>query len=67
MKELEKELQEARSKVEQNLGEGAWGVVRVIYLGGDITAEATIEVNMVGMRMLPSRLRSVDVYVADLI
>jgi hypothetical protein len=49
------------------IGEGAWKVSKVTYLGGDITVGATIEVNIAGMKTIPSRLRTVEVTVVDLI
>ena len=49
------------------VGEGTWRVVRVSYLGRDVTAEAIIEVNLAGMKTLPSRLRTVEVTVVDFV
>jgi hypothetical protein len=49
------------------IGEGAWKVSKVTYLGGDIAVGATIEVNIAGMKTIPSRLRTVEVTVVDLI
>jgi hypothetical protein len=49
------------------VGEGTWSVSKVTYLGGDITVGATIEVNIAGMKTIPSRLRAVEVTVVDLI
>jgi hypothetical protein len=49
------------------IGEGTWRVTKVTYLGGDITLGATVEINMAGMKTIPSRLRAVEVTVVDLI
>jgi hypothetical protein len=49
------------------IGEGTWRVTKVTYLGGDITMSATIEVNIAGMKTIPSRLRAVEITVVDLI
>jgi hypothetical protein len=49
------------------IGEGTWKVSKVTYLGGDITMSATIEVNIAGMKTIPSRLRAVEITVVDLI
>jgi len=49
------------------IGEGTWKVSKVTYLGGDITVDAIIEVNIAGMKTIPSRLRTVEVTVVDLI
>jgi hypothetical protein len=49
------------------IGEGTWRVTKVTYLGGDITVGATIEVNIAGMKTIPSRLRTVEITVVDLI
>jgi hypothetical protein len=49
------------------IGEGTWRVTKVTYLGGDIAMSATIEVNIAGMKTIPSRLRTVEITVVDLI
>jgi hypothetical protein len=49
------------------IGEGTWRVSKVTYLGGDIAMSATIEVNIAGMKTIPSRLRTVEITVVDLI
>jgi hypothetical protein len=49
------------------IGEGTWKVSKVTYLGGDIAMSATIEVNIAGMKTIPSRLRVVEITVVDLI
>jgi hypothetical protein len=49
------------------IGEGTWKVSKVTYLGGDIAMSATIEVNIAGMKTIPSRLRTVEITVVDLI
>jgi hypothetical protein len=49
------------------IGEGTWRVTKVTYLGGDIAMSATIEVNIAGMKTIPSRLRAVEITVVDLI
>jgi hypothetical protein len=49
------------------IGEGVWRVSKITYLGGDVTADAVIEVNIAGMRTIPSRLRAVEVVVVDFI
>ena len=49
------------------MGEGTWRVAKVTYLGGEVTADATVEINMAGMMTLPSKLRAVEVSVVDLI
>jgi hypothetical protein len=49
------------------IGEGTWRVTKLTYLGGDITMIATIEVNIAGMKTIPSRLRTVEITVVDLI
>jgi hypothetical protein len=49
------------------IGEGTWKVSKVTYLGGDIAMSATIEVNIAGMKTIPSRLRAVEITVVDLI
>jgi hypothetical protein len=49
------------------IGEGTWKVSKVTYLGGDITMSATIEINIAGMKTIPSRLRTVEITVVDLI
>jgi hypothetical protein len=49
------------------IGEGTWKVSKVTYLGGDIAVGTTIEVNIAGMKTVPSRLRAVEITVVDLI
>jgi hypothetical protein len=49
------------------IGEGTWRVTKVTYLGGDIAMSATMEVNIAGMKTIPSRLRAVEITVVDLI
>jgi hypothetical protein len=49
------------------IGEGTWRVTKVTYLGGDIAVDATVEVNIAGMKTIPSRLRAVEVTVVDII
>jgi hypothetical protein len=49
------------------IGEGTWRVTKVTYLGGDITMGTTVEINIAGMKTIPSRLRAVEVTVVDLI
>jgi hypothetical protein len=49
------------------IGEGTWKVVKTTYLSGDITTNAVIEISMAGMKVIPSRLRAVEVVVVDFI
>jgi hypothetical protein len=49
------------------ISEGIWRVTKVTYLGGDITMGTTVEINIAGMKTIPSRLRAVEVTVVDLI
>jgi hypothetical protein len=49
------------------IGEGTWRVTKVTYLGGDITMGTTVEINIAGMKTIPSRLRAVEITVVDLI
>jgi hypothetical protein len=49
------------------ISEGTWRVTKVTYLGGDIALGAIVEINMAGMKTIPSRLRAVEITVADLI
>jgi len=49
------------------IGEGRWRVTKVTYLGGDIAVDANVEVNVAGMKIIPSRLRAVEVTVVDLL
>jgi hypothetical protein len=49
------------------IGEGRWRVTKVTYLGGDIAVDTNVEVNVAGMKIIPSRLRAVEVTVVDLL
>jgi hypothetical protein len=49
------------------IGEGRWRVAKITYLGGDIAVDANVEVNVAGMKIIPSRLRAVEVTVVDLL
>jgi hypothetical protein len=49
------------------IGEGTWKVVKTTYLSGDVTTNAVIEISMAGMKVIPSRLRAVEVVVVDFI
>jgi hypothetical protein len=49
------------------IGEGTWRVTKVTYLGGDITMGTTVEINIADMVIVPSRLRTVEITVVDLI
>jgi hypothetical protein len=49
------------------ISEGTWRVTKVTYLGGDITMGTTVEINIAGMKTIPSRLRAVEVTVVDFI
>jgi hypothetical protein len=49
------------------IGEGTWRVAKITYLGGNIAVDANVEVNMAGKKIIPSRLRAVEVTVVDLL
>jgi hypothetical protein len=49
------------------IGEGLWRITRICYLGGDVSTEATVDINKSGLKTIPSKLRTVEISVTDVI
>jgi hypothetical protein len=49
------------------IGEGLWRITRISYLGGDVSTEATVDINKSGLKTIPSKLRTVEIAVTDVI